>query len=258
MSKSETAFEISQEYRLKEHEIVNIINGVIPEWALPDEAIEQYQAYTGADESFDDTEFAVAKASAAFSEARSKDEEAIRDAVINRKKIPGNEFELKAESDLKGAYTARRVVADMRKQEALKLVAIMRANRDYIYSAMTQRVNAVTPKIRELLRGYEAELAPLLSELEEALTPVALLDTLDSRQREDVGGHRPLIPGPGFASTLARVEQAEQSAHDRAAQGIPEVIRLKDPHGNIGNHQAKGLNDSITASLHHCRIILQC
>lgn len=255
---SKSVFDISQEYGLREHESTNVITGAIPEWALPEEALAQYQDYLGADDSFDSTELAIQQATSAFNQARAKDEKAIRDAVVSRKKIPGNTFEVKAESDLKGALTAQRVTAGIRKKEAIKLVQIMRDNRHVIHQAMEQRVNAVAPKIIELLAEYQAELEPLLEELAEALTPAELLTTLDTRQSEDIGGRKPSVFVPGFDTAAARVNNSVAMVKSLARPTAPESIRLKDPHGNIGVHQLKGLNDDITLKLQqHVDILMK-
>lgn len=241
--------ELHQEFGLRESDLTEVITGIIPEWAMPAPVLKQYQDYEGADESYDNSELAVIQATTTYRQARGKDVAAIRDAVVSGKKVPGYANEAKAEDDLKGALTARRVVAQIRQQEARKLVSLMREHRGEIHAAMEQRVNAVTPKIRDVLNEFEAKLQPLYEELAEALTPVELLRTLDTRQSEDIGAAMRHVSRPDIMGSRNNLRTYEQMVEDLASSAEPTRIRLKDPHGHISEHDLFGNTEQITQSL---------
>lgn len=232
--------EILDEYGINYNEQPEIVNGIIPEWAMPDEVLEQYKNWEGASESFDDTELQVITAKSQFGKAKALDEQAIRDAIVSRQPVPGHEHEAAAEAELKKALTVQRMTAKVLKDESLKLVSLMRANRAAIQAAMEERVRAVAPKIRAQLATAQAQLDPLYEELSEAMTPVALLQSLDSRQRENIGGGLFHVTKPDLNRGLSGLNFCETVTDRLAQRGAPNRIRMKDPHGNIGEHDLEG------------------
>lgn len=241
--------QITEEYGIRFNEHPRTINGSIPEWALPSAVVEQYKNWEGASDSFDDCELAVMQASSAFNKAKGLDEQAIRDAIVSRQPVPGHEHEAAAEKELKRALTTQRMTAKVVNEEARKLVALMRQHRGEIHAAMEQRVHALTPKIRNVLNEFEAKLQPLYKELAEAMTPVELLRTLDTRQSEDIGAATRYVSTPDIMSSRNHLRSYEQLIEDLARSSAPTRIRLKDPHGNIGEHDLIGTNEKITQSL---------